>query len=112
METYARVFPIKSKEALLELGRAVDEWSGQQKAAFFEAFGRGRERWYYQEIDGRPYVVSVAEAERLEAGFRWYATTQDPFSAWLRERVVALTDVDMSSKPKGPEAEFVYELRP
>ena len=111
MKTLARAFPITSKEALLALGRAVDEWSAEDKSQFFTRFGRGQEKWFYQEIDGRPHVISVVEAESLDEGFEAYGRGTDPFTKWFHEQVFKLTDVDMTRSPKGPPSELIYELK-
>jgi hypothetical protein len=113
MNLLARVFPIKSKAALVAFAKAIDEWSADEKAAFFERFGgSARECWFYQEIDGRPHVVSVAESNApLAPGFDAYGKADDAFTQWFRKEALALTGFDLLQAPKGPPSELVYELK-
>jgi hypothetical protein len=114
MNMLARVFPIKSKAALVAFAKAIDEKSSAEKAAFFARFsGTVRECWFYQEIDGRPHVVSVTESSSpLEPGFDAYGKAKDPFTEWFRKEAKALTGFDLLEAPKGPPSELVYELKP
>lgn len=111
METIARAFPVTSKKDLIAFAKEVDEWPAESKAKFRSFFGDGRERWYFQKIDGKPYVISVAEVDRA-AGFSDMATTDDAFTAWFRKRAKELTGVSLKKQPKGPSSELVYELNP
>lgn len=112
MPIIARVFPVKSKAAIAKLGKAIDEWDDDAKIEFARHFGVGGvERWFYQEIDGKPHVVSVADIDQPQDGFQFLATTDDPFTVWFREQVKDITGVDLTERPKGPPAELVYELR-
>lgn len=112
MTIVARAFPVKSRQAIIELSKAIDGWSDDDKLEFARHFGsNGVERWFYQEIEGKPYALSVADVDQTEEGFRFLATSDDPFTAWFREQVKALTGVDLTENPQGPPAELVYEFR-
>ena len=113
MNMLARVFPIKSRAALVAFAKAIDERPDKEKEAFFGRFsGTVRECWFYQEIDGRPHVVSVTESSSpLDPGFDAYGRADDPFTQWFRKEALALTGFDLRRAPKGPPAELVYELK-
>jgi hypothetical protein len=111
METIARIFGITSREALIDFARAVDEWATQDKLEFFRLFGPSVERWYFQEIDGKPYVIAIARADNAAAGYQHLATSADPFTRWFREQVQELTGVDLTTMARGPASEFIYEFR-
>jgi len=113
MKMLARAYPITSRDALIAFAKAIDEWSDDGKAPFFAPFGKtGRERWFYQEIAGKPHVISVVEsASSLDRGFDAYGKANDPFTLWFREQARELTGVDLLATPKGPPAELVYELK-
>lgn len=112
METIARVYPVKSKKDLLAFAKEVDAWPAEKKTAFRTYFGEGsRERWFYQKIDGKPYVISIAEVARPE-GFTDYMASDDDFTSWFRKRAKKLTGWSFKKKPKGPPSELVYELNP
>ncbi len=113
MEIVARAFPVRSKEAAIELGRAIDEWPAEKKAPMAEAFGGdGREHWFYQEIEDKPHVVSVAIVADAAAGYEFLQTSDDEFTQWFRGQVAELSLVNLSDKPRGPASEFIYEFKP
>ena len=111
METIARVFPVKSKKDLLAFANDIDAWSAEERRQFSAYFGNGRERWYFQKIDGRPYVISIADVERPE-GYAEMAASDDDFTKWFRKRVKRLSGVSLKKKPKGPPSDLVYEFKP
>ncbi len=111
METITRAFPVRNKQALLDFGAAIDKWSRADKAEFMARFGEGgRERWYFQLIEDKPYVISVAEVVKPEQGFDFLQTSDDAFTSWFRDQVRDLTGADLSKTPRGPASELVYEL--
>ena len=111
MQTYARAFPIKSREALENMGRELDsKFTSADKAFLAKEFGLDSELWFYQEIDGKPYVIAVARGESLDDGYKLWGSTDDPFAKWFREQVLELSGYDLTQAPRGPEAELVYEL--
>ena len=111
MQRVVRAFPVKSKEAIVKFAEEVDEWPNEKKKAFFQNFGEVTETWHFQMIEGKPYVIGVAEGTDLEKGFERYASMSDPFSTWFKDQVKEITGVDLNGAPKGPSSELVYELR-
>jgi len=111
MATIARAFRVKSKKDLIAFAKEVDAWPAEAKTKFRSFFGNGSERWFFQKIGGKPYVISVAEVERPE-GFDEYALSDDEFTKWFRKRAKALTGVSFKKTPKGPPSELIYELNP
>ncbi len=110
MQRVVRAFPVKSREAVVEFAEAVDKWPREKKQVFFDNFGHVVETWHFQLIDGRPYVIGVADGEDLEGGFERYGGMKDEFTAWFREQVLALSGYDLGETPKGPPSEFLYRL--
>ena len=111
METIARIFGITSRQALVDFARAIDEWPTTEKLEFFRLFGPSVERWYFQEVEGKPYVIAIARADNATAGFEHLATSADPFTRWFREQALKLTGVDLAKAARGPTSEFIYEFR-
>jgi hypothetical protein len=111
METIARVFPVKSKKDVIAFAKEIDEWPAEAKASFIARFGQARERWYFQKIDGKPHVISIAEIERPE-GFADYAAADDEFTRWFLKRAKKLTGWSFKKAPQGPQSELIYELKP
>ncbi|MGK7878344.1 MAG: hypothetical protein AB4426_35090 [Xenococcaceae cyanobacterium] len=112
MQRAVRAFPVKSKQAVLNFAKGVDEWPQSEKTVFFDNFVGAIETWYFQIIEGKPYVIAVVEGDDLEEGFKRYASLieTDPFASWFREQVKELTGFDLTETPKGPETELLYEL--
>src|SRR5262245_32341976 len=112
MRRLARAFPVKSRAALEELGRAINQWNPLEKERFYAQFGGSevRESWYFQEIEGKPYVIAVVQGDNLEHGYRYLQTSDDDFSRWFREQIRELTGVDLTESPRGPRSERVYEM--
>lgn len=112
MEEVVRAFPVKSKEAIVELAAEIDrKFTSKDKAILAEEFGLDCERWYYQEIAGKPHVIGVARGSTLELGFANWGKTKNPYATWFRAQVLEISGVDLAEKPKGPPTELLYELR-
>lgn len=112
MDTIARAFPITSRDALVQMGKQIDEFSSEHKKILKTDFGLDREKWFYQEIEGNPYVIAVVRGESLEDGFKKWANTEDEFAVWFRRQVLEITGIDLTVEPKGPQSDLIYELRP
>ena len=110
MERVVRAVPIKSKEALLELAAEVTKRPDSEKKQFLGYFGDAVEEWYYQKIEGKPYIIAIAEGERLSEGFDKYPELDDPYFNWFREQVLELSGVDLREIPKAAESELIYRL--
>ena len=110
MERIARVVPIKSKELLLKICNEFRSKTPKEKRPLFEPFGKGSERWYYQEIEGRPFLISVTESEKLTEGLAQYPETQDPFFVWFNSAIEQLTGTSLRENPTGATSELVLEM--
>ncbi|MEM7080632.1 MAG: hypothetical protein AAF513_18590 [Pseudomonadota bacterium] len=111
MQQIARVIPIKSKEALVELAEAAMQRPRAEREAFFSLFGPGTtEHWHYQEIDGKPYVLAVASGENLMAGFDAYERLDDAYFEWFSAEVLKLAGVDLRTNPLAAPSELVAEV--
>lgn len=110
MKQIARVVPVKSREALELLCNEIRAKSDEEKKPFFDTFGTGHERWYYQEIAGEPHLISVTEASELSAGHARYENSNDPFFVWFRDRVEELSGVDLRKTPTGATSELMLEM--
>ena len=112
MERTARAFPIKSREAVEAMCQELDRrFTSEDKKILAEEFELDCELQYYQEIEGKPYVITVIQGETLEKGFKDWAKTTNPFASWFREQVLAISGHELSKNPKGPKSDLVYELR-
>ncbi|MEM1112453.1 MAG: hypothetical protein AAGI11_11150 [Pseudomonadota bacterium] len=110
MQRAVRIFPVSSKEKLLELIEGVSNWPQEERSSFLSHFGNPVEEWYYQEIDGKSYVVAIAEGESLDQGFSKLSSLDDPFVLWFCERVRELSGIDLRVIPEGASSELVFRL--
>jgi hypothetical protein len=106
-----RAFPVKSKEAVVAFARNIEKWSDSDKEVFRRNLRGGHEDWYFQTIDGKPYVLSVFEGPQVEESFKWFATANDPFTVWFKSEVKKITDIDLDRLPKGPPTELLYHVQ-
>lgn len=110
MKRVVRAVRVKSKEALYELARKIEQRPDSERQKFVAYFGDAMEEWYYQEIDGKPYVIAVVDGSALSEGFALYPTLDDPFFNWFRDEVIELCGVDLREVPKAADSEFVFRL--
>jgi len=112
MERIARAIPIKSRAALddflEEYQKRIDRGDTD---SLYKGFGGGIERWYYQEIEGKPYVISATEGNKITAGYEQYLETEDEFFKWFQEEIQKLSDIDLRKVPTGATSELVFEIR-
>ena len=108
MDKVVRAFPITSRDALMRFSAGVKKFSGTEKEPFFSNFSNGVEDWFYQEIDGKPFVICVAQGDGLEQGYANYNKLDDKFSLWFKQQVAEMTNVDVNKTPKGPDSEHVF----
>ena len=112
MQRIVRAVPVKSKESLTKLARASAEWPAQERQKFLSYFGDATEQWYFQEIEGKPYIIAIVEGTKLEQGFAKYPQLDDPFFNWFRDEVLEMSGVDLRQVPKAADAELIYEMQP
>lgn len=65
-----------------------------------------------QDVGGQPYAIAVVSMRGdVEANMKRFAESQEPFTAWFKQRVIDLTGVDPNETPLGPPSEQVFEFR-
>ena len=110
MERIVRAIPVKSKEDLIQLVKDIEEYPTSEKRKLLSIFGPSVcEQWYYQDIEGKPYLLAVIDGENLARAFGTYPKLRDPYFDWFRERVIELSGVDLAKVPTAATSEFLYE---
>lgn len=104
----ARIYPVRSREALVEFADQLRERSRETRA-FYEGFDVPREVWFFQETEKGPVVIGVTAMKAPERT-REYAETNEPFAAWFKQRVIEVTGVDPNVTPLGPPSAQVFEF--
>ena len=111
MERIARAVPVKSKQALTDfLSEYQTRIDKGDSDPLFEGFGSGSERWYYQEIEGKPYIIAVTEGDAVTAGYDQYPHTEDEFFEWFSKSIGELSGIDLRQTPTGATSELVFEI--
>ena len=110
MNQIARVVPVKSREALQQLCDEIRQKMPHETQSFFNSFGTGYERWYFQEIDGKPFLISVTDSTNMSAGYDQYAHSSDPFFVWFSDRIKEISDIDLRENPTGATSELMLEM--
>ncbi len=111
MPPTVRAVPVSSREDALAVLDEIQQYpDAREKQEFRDTFGGTVEDWYYQEIEGRPYVIAVTDGGNLESGHSRYPDSKMPFFVWFRDRVAELSGVDLRENPKGAESEYLGRM--
>ncbi|MEM1081595.1 MAG: hypothetical protein AAGH65_08445 [Pseudomonadota bacterium] len=111
MTLTARAIPIASKQQLDQLIEGIRHYPDKTvRDEFINSFGGAVEHWFYQEVEGRPFLIAVIEGEDFGAGFEQYAASNQPFFLWFRQQVLDLTGVDMREVPGAATSEYVFKF--
>lgn len=65
------------------------------------------EHWYLQKTPAGELFTFVVEGPDLNATFASFIASRDPFDLWFKERVAALTGIDLNAGP--PPADMIAE---
>jgi len=116
VDLVVRAFPLL--DGRLDAFRALcGEVTGERAVAakeFYSRYGVARETWHLQSgPDGRPWVICVTQiAERsVPEVAADYAAATAGFDAWLKSRVLELTEIDLDTQPLGPPTECLFDTR-
>ena len=108
-----RLLPVASREALLEFVEDIKNYPDTKaREEFVSLFGGAFENWYFQEIDGRCYVVAVTEGDgdAIQNAFAQYRGLDQPFFNWFNDRIDKITGISMRETPGGNSSEHVFEF--
>lgn len=65
------------------------------------------EHWYLQKTWSGEVFTFVVEGPDLDTTFASFIASKDPFDLWFKERVAALTGIDLNAGP--PPADMIAE---
>ena len=108
-----RLIPVSSKAAVLCFVDAVKNYPDTQARNEFVAMFEGAiEDWYFQEVDGRSYIIAVTQGDRvsIDSAFAKYKDLDQPFFNWFRDQILLLTGIDMREQPGGERSELLFEF--
>lgn len=106
-----RMYPLtRGVEPLKEFAAELGERDTESRA-FYDSH-EVDESWFVQDVGGQPYAIAVVSMRGdVEANMKRFAESQEPFTAWFKQRVIDLTGVDPNETPLGPPSEQVFEFR-
>jgi hypothetical protein len=76
-------------------------------AASERAIGITKELWFVQETPNGDLFVAYMESADFSQALGQFAASQEPFDVWFKERLAAVTGVDLNNPPPGPLSELV-----
>src|SRR5690606_19495981 len=109
MAHIVRAFPLITSVA--ELAAFAAELAGprrQQCAAFFRKYKVRHESWYLQESGHSRQIVVVTQIDDPQVQADRLTASKDPFDVWYKQRVLAITGIDLDVTPKGPPTREVF----
>lgn len=76
-------------------------------AASERAIGITKELWFLQETPNGDLLVAYMESADFARALGQFGASQEPFDAWFKERLLAVTGVDLNEPLPGPLSELV-----
>jgi hypothetical protein len=71
------------------------------------AIGITRELWFLQRAANGDLVVASMESADVAKALGLFAAWREPFDVWFKDRLAAVTGVDLNAPPPGPPSELV-----
>jgi|SRR6185437_1179787 len=107
------ILPNQTPEAR-EFQRELDGPRKAEYAASEQRIGIVKEHWFLQETPGGDLLLAFMESPDFARSLGQFAQSQDAFDLWFKQRLAAVTGVDLSTPPPGPLSELLssYEVEP
>jgi hypothetical protein len=83
------------------------EVRGADYAASERAIGITKELWFVQATPNGDLFVAYMESADFGRALALFAQSREPFDVWFKERLAAVTGVDLNEPPPGPLSELV-----
>ncbi len=107
------LLPNKTQEAR-EFQRALDGPRKAEYAASEQRIGIVKEHWFLQQTPQGDLLLAYMESPDFAQALGQFAHSQEAFDHWFKERLAAVTGVDLNNPPPGPLSEALssYEAEP
>jgi len=86
------------------------ELEGPRKAAYAaseQRIGIVKEHWFLQQGPQGDLFLTFMESPDFARALEQFAQSQDEFDQWFKQRLAAVTDVDLNNPPPGPLSELL-----
>jgi hypothetical protein len=90
-------------------GPRKDEYAASERRLGIE-----REYWFLQQTPAGDLLVAYMESPDFATAVVRFSASRDTFDVWFKERLAAITGVDLNTPPPGPLSELLstYEAAP
>jgi len=93
------------------------ELEGPRKANYAaseQRIGIVKEHWFLQQTPQGDLLLASMESPDFAHALGQFAQSQDAFDQWFKQRLAAVTGVDLNNPPPGPLSELLssYEAEP
>ncbi|HWE64456.1 MAG TPA: DUF6176 family protein [Chloroflexota bacterium] len=107
------ILPDKTQDAR-DFQRDLDGPRKAQYAASEQRIGIVKEHWFLQQTPQGDLLLAYMESPDFARALTQFSQSQDEFDQWFKQRLEAVTGVDLNNPPQGPLSELVssYELQP
>lgn len=86
--------------------RALGGERKEEYAASERVIGITKELWFVQETPNGDLFVAYMESADFGKALGQFAASREPFDVWFKERLAAVTGVDLNHPPPGPLSEL------
>ncbi len=110
MALMVRAYPFTGSNNDLQ---AFLDWVDEKKAEVTDMYRRYKithESWHRQTMGDETFVIGVAMVEDPAAAATNLGKSTHPFDVQFKQRVQALTAVNIQKHPAGPPTEMIYDF--
>ena len=100
------ILPGKTQDARA-FQRALDGPRKAEYAASEQRIGIVKEHWFLQQTPQGDLFLAYMESPAFAQALAQFAQSQDAFDQWFKERLAAVTGVDLNNPPPGPLSELL-----
>jgi hypothetical protein len=100
------ILPGKTEDARA-FQRELDGPRKAEYAASEQRIGITREYWFLQQTPQGDLFLAYLESPDFASATDQFVTSQDPFDRWFKQRLAAVTGMDLNTPPPGPLSELL-----
>jgi Family of unknown function (DUF6176) len=100
------ILPGKTQDAR-DFQRELDGPRKAEYAASEQRIGIVKEHWFLQQTAQGDLFLAYMESPAFAQALAQFAQSQDAFDQWFKQRLAAVTGVDLNNPPSGPLSELL-----
>jgi hypothetical protein len=112
MQSIGMAVPVQpgKLERLRELARELREERSVEFRGFLERLQTSEEKWFLQEIEGRPHCILYLAAHDVARAFEALARSNHPFDEWIKKENAEIFGIDFSRPSSAPPPELLFDF--